>query len=611
MQVLYTFFMENKMKIDWDDHSLVLAVNNTQFRIRSEEWKVQKEGEEYHFFAAKDVTYERYTTSVSDTLSITFRQIVEGLSVCVNVIYDRVKERFLLKLVPLEDEVDFEKIVFPGEISYIKGKLVLPYQQGVLLDTEEEGEMRLPFGGEFCSCDAYMNCMGLYSDAKSYFWIQESDKDSWYQVTGTKEHTIVLGVLASLSRLRYERSSILYLYDCCVDYNEMARTMRAYLEETGPLLTLREKVERKPALEKLIGSCVYHGGIHSLLQEDSIFYHSEGENEAIVPIKEIERNLRSFHEQGVSSIHLHLDGCGIAYDNEHPTFYPLDERTGGYPALRHLMEMMQENGDLFTIHDNYHDLYYASKDFAEEMQIYDKNGEPFTMARWAGGKQSYLTGQFAPTFLKRNLDLLKEEDIVSDGVYCDVFTCNPLDENYASAYRMTRSQCAEWRNRTFDELNIRKQIVSSEEVNLFAINHMDTCHYAPYPFMMTKDGKQMGLPIPFWNLVCHDCMIIPWMSNVVENIHYGLYGLLNGGIAYLKRDGAYVNVDGSFSSDTVDEERLQIVAETSRLHKEVAYERMLSHAFVDGDPNIQRTVFSNGTTVTINLKESTYQIVHE
>lgn len=315
--------------------------------------------------------------------------------------------------------------------------------------------------------------------------------------------------------------------------------------------------------------------------------------------------MEHFHEQGIDHIHLHLDGCGIAYDNQHPRFYPIDERTGGYPALKKLIETLHAYNDVVSFHDNYHDLYLDSPDFKDEYQIYDRDQKPYFMSVWAGGKQSYMTGQMAPVFFKRNLAYLKEHGVESDGVYCDVFTCNPFDENFNDAYRMNRKQCREYRNDTFDVCNERGMIVSSEEINVFALNHIDTCHYAPYPFMMKQDGKQIGLPIPFFNLCFHDCVVIPWMSDR----NYGLYALLNGGIPYLERDGAYVNTDGSFSEDVVDEKRIAMVKEIASFEEKVAYAKMVRHTFVNGDENIQETVFNNGITVTIDLRNDSYQIV--
>lgn len=596
------------MKAELKNKKLQLTVNKSTGVIDTDEWCVLIGEKRIPFSNASSIVKTERHTEIEDVLKIHYENIVDGLSLSAIVIVDNVRNVIRFQLAESKDNASFDRIVFPGTIKSEKGKLVLPFQQGTLLDSEEEKECKSHFGGCFACADAYVNALGFYSETMSYLWIVDDYFDAFYNVKKEEHQRIQLGTLSSLSHLRYTRTYTLYLWDTKADYNQMAGIVREWYEEKQVVLTLKEKVERKPKLKNLIGSCVYHTGIHSNISPDSVYYHTEGKNEAIVPVEQVEKQIEMYHEKGIGRIHVHVDGCGIAYDRMHPRFYPIDERTGGYPALIHLMKVMHEHNDLLTIHDNYHDLYLDSPDFDEEYQIFDKDGKPFYMAVWAGGKQSYMTGQVAPAFFERNLNYLKDHGVVSDGVYCDVFTCNPMDENFSIVYRQDRRTCAKFRNETFDVENKRGGIVSSEEVNAFAVNHIDTCHYAPNAFMMNAEGTQLGDPIPFFNLVFHDCLVIPWMSNIVNGRNYGLYALLNGGIAYLKRDGAYVNTDGSFSQDEVDEERIQLVKETAKLHEQVAYARMVSHEFIAGSTDHQKTVFDNGITVEINLKDNTYHI---
>ena len=596
------------IKTELKDKVLTLSVNEQEISIDTDEWCVITAEETVPFSSAEKVSSSRRHTEIEDVLTVRYEKITDGLSLDVLVISDLLHDNVRFQLVPLKDNTQYDRIVFPGTLKSGKGRLVLPFQQGTLLDSEDEREWKSHFGGSFACADAYVNALGFYSESLSFLWIVDDYFDAFYNIRKEEHQRIQVGTLSSLAHTGYTRTYTLHVWDSCVDYNEMAVVVRKWYEDHGPVLTLKEKAERKPKLKNLIGSCVYHTGIHSNISCDSVYYHSEGKNEAVVPIMEVEKQIEEFHEKGIGRIHLHVDGCGIAYDRKHPRFYPIDERTGGYPALSHLMNVMHEHDDLLTIHDNYHDLYLDSPDFDEKYQIFDKDGKPFYMAVWAGGKQSYMTAQVAPKFFERNLDYLKDNGVISDGVYCDVFTCNPMDENFEPEYRQDRRTCAKFRNQTFDVENSRGGIVSSEEVNGFAINHIDTCHYAPYAFMMNAEGTQIGDPIPFFNLVFHDCLVIPWMSNIVNGKNYGLYALLNGGIAYLKRDGAYVNTDGSFSQDEVDEDRIALVEKVSQLHEKVACAKMVRHEFIDGDVNHQKTVFDNGISVEIDLQNNTYQI---
>ena len=88
-----------------------------------------------------------------------------------------------------------------------------------------------------------------------------------------------------------------------------------------------------------------------------------------------------------------------------------------------------------------------------------------------------------------------------------------------------------------------------------------------------------------------------------------LYALLNGGAAYMDKDGAYPGCDGAFEGgeSRLDEEiaRYQVVA---RLQEKVAKCEMLRHEFLEGDPLRQKTTFSDGTTVSVDLGAGTYEI---
>ena len=89
-----------------------------------------------------------------------------------------------------------------------------------------------------------------------------------------------------------------------------------------------------------------------------------------------------------------------------------------------------------------------------------------------------------------------------------------------------------------------------------------------------------------------------------------LYALLNGGAPYLVRDGAYPDTDGSFGGceGVTPEENRARCRIVSELHERVALQEMKRHEFVGGDPTVQRTVFADGTTVTVWLAEGRYEI---
>ena len=130
--------------------------------------------------------------------------------------------------------------------------------------------------------------------------------------------------------------------------------------------------------------------------------------------------------------------------------------------------------------------------------------------------------------------------------------------------------------------------------------------------MLDRPGSpKKGIPVPLFNLVYHDCLIEPWMMDKVsEEEDYMLYAVLNGGAPYLVRDGAYQNTDGSFAGgvEITIEDQIKRCKVVSDLHEKVAKCEMVRHEMVDGNPEVQRTTFADGTVVTVDFQAQTYQI---
>jgi hypothetical protein len=179
---------------------------------------------------------------------------------------------------------------------------------------------------------------------------------------------------------------------------------------------------------------------------------------------------------------------------------------------------------------------------------------------------------------------------------------------------MTRRECLEYRKRCFAYLNAHGILPSSEEMNDWAMQELVFCHYAPYDFMMRAPGEpRKGIPVPLFNLVYHDCVIIPWPMDRFEGQEDEmLYALLNGGAAYLQRDPAYMGIDGAFAAgEAAMEENIRRWRIVSELQSRVAKMEMVAHHIL-GDPAHQQSVFSDGTetvTVTVDLKNGKWEIV--
>ena len=526
------------------------------------------------------------------------------------------------ELIPGKDGCDFSSICWPAPFTFSSPRrdavTVMPVMQGLLIPNTWENEVcTLPFHGQFGSAAAYMPWFGQIEGEAGYLAICEQPWDAGYQIdhpAGGPGTRVGLYFLPSLGQLSYRRTARFQFFSSC-DYNTLCKAYRAYAKETGLFTTLEEKNARSPLVSRLIGSAIVHKGIKTHVSPGSFYYdpdHPE-HNDQVIPFDARTQEIRRYYEKGLRKLYLHLDGWGDpGYDNRHPDYLPACEEAGGWQAMKELSDTIKECGFLFGLHDQYRDYYMDAPSYDPEFACQAPDGSIFEMARWAGGRQSYLCATQAPYYVKRNFEEVLRHGIRLDASYLDVFTCNEGDECANPRHRMSRRDCFERRSACFSYLWSKGILPSSEECGDWAMRELVFCHYGPYDFMLAKPGApRRGIPVPLFNLVYHDCLILPWpMDRLPDTEDYMLYALLNGGAAYVDKDGAYPGCDGAFDEARerkLDEEiaRYRVV---SALQERIARCELVRHELLDSQGRRQRSLFSDGTAVTVDLDQGTYEI---
>lgn len=621
----------DNISFELDEKSLAVSLNadgrvwkwDNEFKPRI----LTKDGQEILFTSAKNITHKPERTGVGAGVRSAFSGFsVNGSEVDfafeTYIWIESVSHDVFFELIPVNDDgIDVKAVYWPCEMEFNHDSAdwytVINLLQGVLIPNNwKETIGRLHFDGQMCSCAAYMPWFGQVNTEGGYIAICEQPWDAAYQVKHEAGDTSVnVGVrwLTSLGKMRYRRvMRYTFLNDC--DYNDLCKVYRAYVKETGLFTSLAEKAAKNPLVDKLIGSGVVHCGIKTHVSPDSAFYDKENpeKNDNLVPFEARINEVKRYHEKGVEKLYLHLDGWGQpGYDNKHPDYTPACAEAGGWEKMKELSDTMKKFNYMFGIHDQYRDYYFDAATFDTEYACRDTEGKIFEWARWAGGRQTYLCATQAPYYVKRNFEELFKHGIQLEATYLDVFTCNEGDECDNPRHRMTRRECFEFRAACFDYLTSKGILPSSEEVTDWAMKSLVFAHYGPYDFMLDAPGApRRGIPVPLYNLVYHDCMILPWPMEKHEGEDYMLYALLNGGSAYIDRDGAYPNTDGAFDSEAdkrLDEQirRYRIVAQ---LQEKIAKCEMTRHELLSPDGRKQRSTFSDGTVVTIDFDADTYEI---
>ncbi len=405
---------------------------------------------------------------------------------------------------------------------------------------------------------------------------------------------------ASLGAFGYTRV-VRYVFDDDATYVSMAKRYRRHVQETGRFVSLREKLARTPALDQVIGKPVVHlGALYHFVQEASLFNKERIEaNHSLRTFAELADGLRGLKAKGVESAYVHLDGWGFyGYDNGHPDVLPPGEEQGGWDGLRAFADTCDEIGYLFAVHDQYRDFYFNAVSFDDRLAATRQDGSREEHATWCGGPQTILSPCFAPGYVRRNHDLFAQHGIKVRGAYLDVFAVVPLEESFQPAHPMTRTDCALYRRHCFDLLRARGYVVSSEEPADYLVQSLDLVHHGPYSAF--GDRKEMGVSAPLFNLVYHDSILLPWSMTdkggwgIPENDSGQLHCLLNAGLPYVN-PGA-------------DNEAIAQVKEAAELARRCGMQEMVSHEFLDGSWRKQRTAFSDGTRVTVDLDTSQYEI---
>ena len=514
-----------------------------------------------------------------------------------------------------------EQVFFPGPFSFQKERndwyTILPKEQGILIpNTWDVSFKQDGFNGRFGTASAYLPVFGQVKEGEGYLAESLTPWNMGYEAVheaGTNKTAVQFRIEPSLGLMEYRRIMRYIFFSGC-DYNSILKCYRELAREEGKLKTLKEKEVSTPSIKKLIGASFVHKGIKTCVQPDSEFFDQDApdKNNRLVPFRKRAEEMRAFKADGVEKLYLHLDGWGDAgYDNKHPDVGPACVEAGGWEGMRELSKTMEELGYLFGIHDQYRDFYKKAESYDDDLACKSADGSIFTHARWAGGPQAYLCTSQAPYYVRRNFERLLGEGVHLDAAYLDVFTCNEGDECANPRHKMRRRDSYEYRNACFRYLLSKNILPSSEEVNDWAVPWLVFCHYAPYDFMLREPGSpKYGIPIPMFNLVYHDCLIIPWMMEKLSGEDYMLYALLNGGAPYLVRDPAYMGIDGAF---TPEEEmpwkmHLERVRAVSDFHEKVGEVELVRHEILDEKGYRQRSSFANGYTVEVDFKEGRYQI---
>jgi hypothetical protein len=470
--------------------------------------------------------------------------------------------------------------------------------------------------------DCYMPVWGRVCDGHTFTAIVDTPYDACMFSAFGRHGAFVNSVhwMSSLGKLSYERK-IKFIFHNNGDYNTVAKDYRQYLIDNGQFVSIDDKIKKNKNIEKLIGCPVLHHKIYSKINKKSKFYDKDGTNEVLyATFYERAEQMKKLKELGLDKLYIHTDGWGKdGYDNNHPYILPPCESAGGWDGLKEFSKVSRDLGYIFALHDQYRDFYYSSPAFDMNKAVTKINGSHPYCSIWDGGEHTFLCSSQALEFVKKTYRELEEQGIDVQGAYLDVFSVMNGDECFNPAHKITREQSIKHRADCFDYLNDKGFIMSSEEPAMQLLNHLALVHHGPFTLRPQENGQAVGIPIPLGNLVFHDCIMVPWnwFNNwgIPKGDDGDLYCALYAGMPYLHPFGTGLSKIGTDNrtadTELLDDESLKKEIDRVKplcdLQARLYNKEMVKHEFL-GSCRQQKAIYSDGTTITIDLDKNTYEI---
>ncbi len=495
----------------------------------------------------------------------------------------------------------------PEEVS----RTVMPFMQGILIPGDwPEAVTPYVSGADpefaFCRANLYMPWWGVENrDGSAALLIVETADDAGSRLRHPAGGPTRLetGWEGSLGRMRMPRRVRIATF-AAGDYVTLAKHYRRYRIERGEFVPLTRKIERTPMVEQLLGAGVLHFGIHYHFEPTSGLYnHADpAVNDVLVPAAEWAARIREFRRRAPRA-YVHVDGWGFrGYDNLEPDLLPPGRAGGGWEGLAELGDACREAGYPWALHQQFRDHYCDAASFSAEHLVHDEAQQVSYREIWPGGREGWLCQKFAPDWVRRNNRVLREAGIRPDGAYLDVFSIVPPDECFHPEHPVSRGESLQLRLACWRLIRSFWGIASSEEPCDWALGELDLVHHGPWPLSPNPGrGPALGIPVPLFNLVYHDAVVIPWLAEQArggwgcpdDDISW-LHALANGAVPYF-----------NFSDSDEQLRAKQVICD---LHRRVGCLEMTDHRFEDAGCRRSRTCFADGTEVTVDQRDGSWHI---
>ena len=456
--------------------------------------------------------------------------------------------------------------------------------------------------------DWSMSWWGFEKGKAAMMVIIETPDDAAYQFSHPAGGPTAIGPewRDSLGRFSYLRTARLCFFQQG-NYVTLAKRYRQYVMDTGLFVSLKEKLAGTPAVADMIGIPQTRVGILHNQSTNSDRYNPTNHYE-LFTFDQRAQQLRDLKDAGIGKTLVFISGWAhLGYDRQHPDPLPPPEAAGGWDGMKRLADTCHALGYPFIFHDQYRDYYTDAPSFNPDFAIHEegeslpatafagsrfgdwKEGQIPFMRHWDGGPQGYLNSRFQLGHLEKNYQLMFGHGIHPNGIYIDVIGYIPPDQDFNPEHPTTRTEAMRGQADLMNWAGHNLGLTATEAGSDWVIPFTDSVNQS--------GGLGRTIPVPLYQLVYHDAVLISYGEGRRGGHNNLLLGLLCGGVPELPVNLKQVNADS-----------LALMKKMAALNKRVALFEMTSHEFLDPGRTRERTTFSDGTTVTVDWSKQSVDI---
>jgi hypothetical protein len=389
--------------------------------------------------------------------------------------------------------------------------------------------------------------------------------------------------LASRGELGYPRRAR-YSFGPGLDYVAMAKRYRAHARATGEFVSLQDKQAARPAIERLRGApylALYAGYPHY-----APGVHPAYAGYTYAQVHDVVRDLAE--RLHLPAAFVHLWG---GFTKQPPLALPFDTAPGPVDALRRAVQSAHDAGYLFALYNDFTALLEETPHWNGDLVYQEASGGKMVGRPWnrvCAAHHLELARQVMPQ-IKAAL-----------GVQATYVDCVNVfwRECYAREHPATRDEDRQRRLALMRYLQRLGLIFGGEHVQSWAVPAVDYCNGVGTPPAAPRLLSKF--PVPLWQLVFHDA--VAGYGHAADD-----YTRTAGRdfADKLLRDLA-LGVPPIYFLNLHDypqwRSRIALAHRaTGDVLRQIGFDELLSHEYLGGDWQVQRTRFASGAEITINL----------